>query len=124
MSRRESFGGYTAIEGKLDPGDSRAAYVTAAGSPVASFWSFEDACRYAAKRAKPLTAGTRVRAVLPKDRPMNPYELARYAYGTLRECFSHEGIVIWDEPCGLPARVSLGVLSRFDADLDPRKETP
>lgn len=55
-SRRETFGRYTAIEGKLSTEDARAAYVTGpAGDgvirPIASFWSYAEAVAFARKRS-------------------------------------------------------------------------
>lgn len=57
MSRREQFGQYTAVEGKLSSGDSRAAYLlgpTCSGriAPIGSFWYYEDAVRRARELAK------------------------------------------------------------------------
>lgn len=40
---------YIAVRGKLDRDDARAAYVTHDGRPVASFWFYEEAVRYAAR---------------------------------------------------------------------------
>ena len=61
MSRRETFGLYTAVEGKLAAGDSRAAYVEgpiADGTriaPIGSFWFYDDARRFACARHEETT---------------------------------------------------------------------
>ena len=71
MARTQRFGDYEAVEGKLASDDARAAYVTktvggenlgpnawggasstrSRRAPVASFWSYEDAVRYAREQA-------------------------------------------------------------------------
>lgn len=125
--RSERHGTYTAVEGKLAPDDSRAAYVeNGLGQPIASFWTYGEAVRYAKERAKPLAYGDRCRAVLPKERESNPFELTRYAYGTIRHLGSHHAIVLWDDPehaALLPKRHGLDSLYRLgDNDLDPREK--
>lgn len=57
MSRRERFGDYEAVEGKLSKDDSRSAYVTktfpdGARRPIASFWWYEEAVRWAREHAE------------------------------------------------------------------------
>lgn len=50
--KSETFGRYTAIAGKLSPGDSRSAYVTGPTltgriAPIASFWQYAEAVTWA-----------------------------------------------------------------------------
>lgn len=57
MARREQHGDYIAVEGKLDREDSRSAYVTktfpdGARRPVASFWHYSEAVRWAKEHAE------------------------------------------------------------------------
>lgn len=56
-ARRQKFGQYEAIEGKLDRLDSRHAYVTGPASdgvtrPISSHWDFGDAVRKARELAE------------------------------------------------------------------------
>lgn len=126
--RVERHGTYTAVEGKLAADDSRAAYVeNGLGQPVASFWTYDEAVRYAKERAKPLAYGDRCRALLPKEREMDSYELPSYAYGTIRHLGSHDAIVLWDDPehaARLPKSHGLDSLYRLgDNDFDPKEKS-
>lgn len=126
--KQERFGAYTAVEGKLDPQDSRAAYVEGPAidgtiRPLASFWYYSEAVAWAKAAARPLAVGDRCKTYLPKLRELDPYEAPRRAFGTITALGSHHAIVRWDDPehaATLPqGRHGLDSIYKVRADEDP-----